>query len=336
MNNKTNDLNLTNRFEYVKEIQKELKLSYPSDNGLKIPEILMLNFSHKYKVDNNNFQQFWYYEYGIDNPQELLTSLADRNFISIATAENSLINLKLNELKNLLKELGLKTNGKKEELISRIVNNSDDEWLDKKVNERNYELTEIGEKEIKQNEYVLYFHKIKFKYGMSVWWMNQQLHKYPKKPFRDIMWEEFNKRIVEAMKRIEIGDYSSYIRTKSQMCDFLFEENKFETALAILTEITYLDINVYLKSYFKNREFNEYSRSTENDIFNIKRFEVIKTKTNCSDNEFFKKLNSFFERYNVKKSIISGMDLSGIILLLINKDYDKTDYIFNWLKNELN
>ena len=74
MNNKTNDLNLTNRFEYVKEIQKELKLSYPSDNGLKIPEILMLNFSHKYKVDNNNFQQFWYYENGNDNPQELLTS----------------------------------------------------------------------------------------------------------------------------------------------------------------------------------------------------------------------------------------------------------------------
>ncbi len=336
MNNRTTDSNITNKFEYIQEIQKELNSSYPSDNGLKIPEILMLNFAHNYKADCNKFQQFWYYEYGIENPQELLASLANRNFICIATTKNSLKYLKLSELKNLLKELGLKTNGKKEELILRIVNNSDDEWLDKHINERNYELTELGEKELKQNEYVLYFHNIKFKYAMSVWWMNQQLHKYPKKSFRDIMWGEFNNRVVEAMKRIEVGDWSSYIRTKSQMCDFLFEENKYETALALLTEATYLDINVYLKSYFKNREFNEYSRSTENNIFNIQRFEVIKTKTDCSDNDFFKKLNSFFGRYYIKESIISGADLSGIILLLINKEYDKTEYIFNQLKNDLN
>ena len=56
----------------------------------------------------------------------------------------------------------------------------------------------------------------------------------------------------------------------------------------------------------------------------------------CSDNDFFKKLNSFFGRYYIKESIISGADLSGIILLLINKEYDKTEYIFNQLKNDLN
>lgn len=184
MNNETIDLYSSNRIEYIKEIQKELKQSYPSDNGLKIPEILMLNFANNYKANtNNNFQQFWYYDYGVDNPQELLTSLINRNFICIASAKNCLKYLKLIELKNLLKELGLKTNGKKEELIVRIIDNTNDEWLDKKIIERNYELTELGLNELKENEYVMYFHKIKFKYAMSVWWMNHQLHKHPKKHF---------------------------------------------------------------------------------------------------------------------------------------------------------
>lgn len=324
-----------NHEENAKELKYRMKNFYPSRNGLKPAEILMLYYAHNFHNGTNNFQSFWYYEYEIKNPQEILNLLLEKNFIYVTSAKENLKNLTIIQLKEILKELNLKLSGKKTELISRIIENAKNEYLENKITVRNFELTDLGKQELKENEYIPYFHKVKFKYAIDMLWMNQKLHEYPNMKYRDIMWGEFNKRRTVAMDRIKIGDYSGYIREGSRMCDFLLEENKYEQALFLLSEATYYDVNIYSESYFANRAVNEYTFSVEMSIFNIERFEIIKEKMNFSDDDFFKKLNFTFSKFYVQNPIISGIDMAGIILTFINCETDILDNFFTDLQKEL-
>lgn len=226
------------RVERLKEIQKKVKSSYPSKNGLKIPEIVMLYYARSYKTDQNSFQSFWYYDYGVENPKEMLLSLEQRGFIYPATARESINSLKTSELKEFLKELGLKVSGKKEELILRIGNCASDEWLNERIKSRTYDLTDLGVQELKDNKYVSDFHKTKIIHEVDVWWVNQQLHirNYPTSLYRDLIYGELNRKLFETMKAMEEDDSGTYVphvhygHYKKEICEFLIEEDRYNDA----------------------------------------------------------------------------------------------------------
>lgn len=76
------------------------KTSIQSNNGLYIPEILMLHFCKKYPNPKSGYPGYWWYKYGIRDVGSIYESLVDRGFIIIndKTGKYELTNLGKSEL----------------------------------------------------------------------------------------------------------------------------------------------------------------------------------------------------------------------------------------------
>ncbi len=227
--------------EAVKEIKKLNEKTFPSENGLYPYEILMLYYAPKYCYNENKFPQFWYYKYAVDNPQKLLISLMERGFIRVVNANESIDILKIDELKKILSDEGLKTTGKKADLVKTVKEEISEEKLLKIVSKRKYVLTELGESEIKDNEYVIYLHNYKYD-NISIWEINERLQGHPKQLWRDIIWGALNQLTLEASASMAKGSFGLYINNRYQMAEFVLEEKKFDSALNLITDALYYEI----------------------------------------------------------------------------------------------
>jgi hypothetical protein len=74
--------------------------SIPSNNGLYVPEILMLHFCKKYPNPKGGYPGYWWYKYGIRDVGSVYESLVDRGFLIIndKTGKYELTNLGKTEL----------------------------------------------------------------------------------------------------------------------------------------------------------------------------------------------------------------------------------------------
>ena len=121
-----------------------LKTATPSKQGLYPHEILMLEYAPHFKISNNSFQNFWYWQYSVTDPQSILDSLFERGFTKIGDLRSVLEKLKLSEIKEELKQFNQKVSGKKSELIDRLLEFGDIAVLNQKYSERYYALTSKG------------------------------------------------------------------------------------------------------------------------------------------------------------------------------------------------
>lgn len=179
------DMNGNYLRQKVLTFNERKKTSFPSQRGLYVAEILLLHYCSygTYPHPQNGYPGFWWFQYGIRNVGYRLETLRERGFIRVATAKESIKKLTVAELKELLKELNLKVTGKKEELINRIIENASNDFLEAKIITRKYVLTQLGELELKENEYVPYMHKTSEKttddttYGsiFTVWELNRRI-----------------------------------------------------------------------------------------------------------------------------------------------------------------
>ena len=213
--------------EDLLEIQQKIKNSYPSKRGLRIDEIIVLYYaSITLEPDNEKFPSCLKYQYGITEPHEILDKLLSMGFIERPTAEGSLNAMSVAFLKTVLKSLDLKQSGKKSELIQRILENADSDFL-RGLTNNTYELTEIGKKELSENYYVVYFHETNHKYyDLDVFWANRQVFLHPAMRYRDLMWGELNRHTIEAMKKTQHHDFDDYIKNRQIMAEFLIEEKQ--------------------------------------------------------------------------------------------------------------
>lgn len=147
-----------------------LKKAVPTKRGLYPHEILMLDYAHTYSTDlsHQHFQGFWYYEYSVEHPGDVLKSLEKRGFIQPGNLRSAIQNQTVPVIKNELRTIGQKVSGKKADLIDRLLSNASPEELEKKFPVRFYELTESGTQELTENQYVPYLHRHKY---MSIWEM---------------------------------------------------------------------------------------------------------------------------------------------------------------------
>lgn len=203
-----------------------LKKAVPTKRGLYPHEILMLDYAHTFSTSsrNNHFQGFWYYEYSVEHPGAVLKSLERRGFIQPGDLRSAIQNLTVPMIKKELKAIGQKVSGKKAELIDRLLENASLEDLEKKFPVRFYELTESGQQELAENQYVPYLHRHKY---MSVWEMNDRLNHKNLRHFgyRDLIWQFFNE---ESLKHLHEGDMGLYRNTRLNMYEFLFEEKRYD------------------------------------------------------------------------------------------------------------
>ena len=227
-----------------------LKKAVPTKRGLYPHEILMLDYAHTYSTDlkHQHFQGFWYYDYSVKHPAKVLKSLEERGFIKPGDLQSAIQRLTVTVIKNELKAIGQKVTGKKADLIDRLLKNASLQDLEKKFPVRFFELTESGQQELKENQYVPYLHRHKY---MSIWEMNDRLyHRNPRHfRYRDLIWQFFNE---ESIKHFNEGNMGFYRNTRLNMYEFVFEEKRYEQALNLLCEVIAYDL-----SGMNNNEFTD-------------------------------------------------------------------------------
>ncbi len=304
-----------------------LKHAYKSANGLYPHEILMLTYAPSFKTSNNSFQGFWIYEYSVTNPQTILDSLYSRGFICLADVRSSLKKLVVADLKELLSKVGQKTSGKKDDLIERVLEVYRTEDLESLFPDRYYALTELGEAELKQNEYVIYLHRHHY---MSVWDMNIKLN--INNPnclgYRDMLWGEFNKRSLDFAKEHRFGAYRN---TRLDMHDFLLDEKKYKTALFHLCEVVSYDLSglgnnfvpssshYYSKEgIYKSRIVNLFLSEDKKEVTLppgiIRYFKNLYRELAMSDSEFTNFVYEQFARIRIYERIFTADECANVIL----------------------
>lgn len=310
-----------------------LKTAIPSIQDLYPHEILMLEYAKTFKTSNNTFQQFWYYQYSITDPQSILNSLFEREFIKVEDLKLTLEKQKLIDIKNELKVLKQKVTGRKSELIDRLLKHGDITILNQKYTERYYTLTPKGEQELYENQYVSYLHRKKY---MSVWDMNKriaqkQLH------YKNIIWEYFNEQSITHLQNCDFGLYRC---TRLDMYDFLMEENKYAVALRMLCEVLLYDLN-YLENgdkilfEWKKSDPKRYLRIYEkrlNNLFPYKNtnsriypiisdyFAKMQNILNMNDENYKQYLLKEFKDIDIPHRIFTNEECANIVIASINNN----------------
>ena len=196
--------------------EERKKMSFPSSQGLYVAEILMLDYCKKgdYPNPQKGYPSFWWYDYGIENVDEILKNLENRGFIRLGKAGESLSGLTAVRLKEILKAHGMPVSGKKADLTARIKENiAEDELINAGI-ERKYVLTEKGEEELEENAYVPYMHKHPhrttegslFGKEFNVWSINRLLGTEDKSNWKEIIEQEDKELLEEQKKRQEKAD----------------------------------------------------------------------------------------------------------------------------------
>ena len=99
--------------------------------------------------------------------------------------------------------------------------------------------TEAGKEVLSKNEYVLYFHKTKpCEIPLEV--MEKLVSEHPNTPYRDLIWGEWNRLLLEHMKELNFG---SFRNIKYALHKFLVEEKRFVESIPFLAEAFYFDLN---------------------------------------------------------------------------------------------
>ena len=319
--------------------------SYPSKNGLKVSEILMLSYAPKLKVNETKFQAFWAYQYNEKHPGQLLQGLANKGFITVASPSENLNNLKTAELKELLKSQGLPQTGKKADLIQRLIDNVDSYSLDFIAPNKYYTLTDLGKAELEANSYVPLYHSKHTLYGTDVWWMNKQLHSHPKSNYRDLLWGDLNKKAMKAMNEMQKGDFIPYVFNLKDRADFLINENReLNTALNLMTEHAFYAVNCNSVSEYAHK-YEIYELNKDNNtmfinnppnaeqcvIIDIYLFKKIKEKLSLDDESLFSDILSYLSTMPQNLSIIKNEDIAGLIVSLVNGDDESAQAVYHKL-----
>lgn len=147
---------------------------FKSKRGLIVGEVLLLDYVNQGKVPiaDGKYQAFWEKEYSIYDVDRVLSGLMSSGFIEDGPASETLMSMKVNELKALMGELGMPADGKKADMIERAMTISDDKLKAHGVKGRP-RLTEMGRIELEENYYIPYMHRYEEKTPtFNVWTVN--------------------------------------------------------------------------------------------------------------------------------------------------------------------
>lgn len=225
-------------------------------HGLYPHELLMLVYAHTYTTDTRDFQQFWWYRYGVRNPRALLVSLTERGFLRIGGTESAVAAQTGSTLKSLLREHGLKVSGKKADLVERVLASVPPSTLDDAFPQRFYEPTDIGNTAVAANPHIGYIHRSRLE-SPDIYSLTEMVHAHPDKRWRDLIWGHLNeRRIVHSSAR----NWGLYRNTGFGMAEFVAEERKWKTAIGMLTEVIYYDLSGMDNNFDRDRrlEFIDY------------------------------------------------------------------------------
>lgn len=258
-----------------------------------------------YPNPKNGYPQMWEREFHITDVDYALQSLEERGYIRLSTALETLPKLTIPQLKALAVKCGVVVKGKKADILNELYRIPAD-ILERFVDERKYRLTEKGEQTLKSNEHIVYVFKNTFT-GISIERMKELVRNEPERPYRDLIWTEFNRRCYY-MTLNGLTSVGEYRNTHLAMYFFLKQEQKYKTALVHLHEVFFLDLNDSIAPFIAPRIVDEAK-------------EVIK-KTGYTKDEFFESAQRIMLGAYAPHKNFEDMDVAGIFTALSYESYE--------------
>ena len=164
----------------------------------------------------------------------------------------------IKKLKELLKKHNLKVSGNKSELIERLIKSTDRQILKSSFSKSYYKNTELGNEELRENEYISYIHRNKIM-DLNIWRLNQLMNEEPRKSYRDKIWIHLN---MSAFKYFGENRFEEYSACRFAMAKFAAEEKKYKQALYLMSEVIFLDLNGV--KFFNKKNYPETELLLEN------------------------------------------------------------------------
>ena len=248
---------------------------YPSSSGLYPAEVMMLFYAPSYKISEITYPDKFRTEYGVAFPKEIFAKLERDGYIRESLPIETIDKLKFTELKKIAAENNLKVSGNKAELVDRISQNLSNDKLETYALERYWVLTERGEREKSENEY-LGFLLEKHSYdleevGISLLRLNELHKQNGELNVRDLIWGELNKLSISSYQQaFQNGDFSLYCSILKIMSYFIEEESKYLEALKLCARYQFYHINFEagMRSVQRLRETAEISMiDTISDLY---------------------------------------------------------------------
>lgn len=305
------------------QVQMQLKFE-PNSQQVQIPELqgdyaktLFLNAYQKASPvkSDSQYQRYLIYECGIKEPSKYHLRMIEEGYLEKSSLVEILRSLKVDELKTILDELGQKKVGKKEELIQRIVDNSDINQITQRYSQDTYCISLKGKQFLEQN---INYIKIHQHSSWGINWKEYDKRKNPGYSFYDTVWRIFNERILHSVSYGRNEYYNMY--------ELLLEEGRRKDALEKLLLVLYIDIsgiegeNIY--KLFKQRV---YTKKQTLEYFNIavmivpKINETIKTFKDVYDDTIVERI---YEAYKLPVQLCNKELFLEIIHSSLDHNYD--------------
>lgn len=206
------------------------------------------------------YARYFLYECGIRDATAYHKGLITQGYFQEASNAEKLQSLTLIDLKKILANLGKPQSGKKDILIERIIENIQQNDLEKYFPEKLYILAENGKKFLEEhNDYVLiHTHKT-----WDIDWREYDLKHKDGFSFYDTVWGIFNERLLQDNHHFGRNIYL-------MMYQLLEEEQRQIRALEMLLKVFYLDFSgVEGLNYFKLYKEGIYSKKQLYDSFDV-------------------------------------------------------------------
>ena len=327
------DNNQTETTVSIKTIQEEQTPLKEVSSSFQ--DLIALSLAPNYKIDENNFPDYFRYKYNIGFPKEKFKELEKNGYIRKSTAIETLPNLKITELKSIISKFDLKSSGNKGELCSRIIENVPESELSEVVLDRYWVVTESGKALLDENNYIdFYLEKHKYsleEVGIDISAYEKLFFNKPNASVRDIVWGELNRLSLDYYNRgTKKGEFYDYCLLLHTMALFLEEENRHKEALATYIRYLFYHINFYaafnaMRHYSVTKNINIAINTlyVNAEIVPFMAIEIKEIISGCelSSSQFQAYMQDAFSKEN-DVGAFSPLDLSNFVMCGLNGDRD--------------
>lgn len=312
--------------------------NHPSKNGLFPKDAVVLFLVPKYKVSETNYPRYFEYSYGISDLYERIAFLKDKGMLRPGTKAEDIGKLTVTKLKEIAKKHGLKTTGKKEDILGRITGTLSEIQIESENIDVYWKLTVLGEKEKAETRYLEYYfeHSLDFSdLKTNINDLNEAQYNNPNINFDGYILQRINEREKECLFELETkkaSDYYDYCETMKVRSHYLRNHRKYEEAIYWYAKYLYYMCNV--RQCIQYRKWKEYHDIDRDDLFMIGEYLAADLSLYQDEAQM-----DYYAFYTIVKKAFCDVDVMGqtdcaTFFELFKYDYEgDKDGLISFLKN---
>jgi hypothetical protein len=223
----------------VVPVESRLRPGQRDSYGLYPHELLMLYYARGFTADQSDYQGFWWYQYGVRQPEKVLANLAEREFVTLGGVREAMEARTLTNLKKVLATHGLKQSGRKSEIIDRLCEGLPMDDLLTLFPERFFAATSAGSTALGDSEYVFYIHR-SHRFGLDIFSLADIIGENPGRDYRELLLEY---GVESAGQCASENNWGLYRNVKFDGAEILAELGKLRDAIVAMAEVVYWDLS---------------------------------------------------------------------------------------------